>query len=690
MIFDEEHKVANPRKGLQVSQSKSGILGQSEWDKLYASAKGARVEHWKSLAIEQLHWTTRFHTTLNWTPPKAEWFVGGELNVSAQCLDQNIFKGHADKTALIWRGEPLSEHGIEERRTFTYRQLLEEVKCFCSALKALDLVAGDRVVIYLPLIPEATVAMLACARLGLVHSVVFGGFSAESLKERCINSGAKALVTATYGWRRGKKVELETAANSIRDQVESLEGFVVVDRETWNLKVSQRKANLGAVWNSVELPTKNTSVKSSEQTASHSTLQESDGPDPQSFASEHPLFLLYTSGTTGKPKGLLHTSAGYILWAKTSFQWIFNTQAQDVFWCTADVGWITGHSYVTYGPLANGATVFLYEGAPDFPDFGRFWNMIEQEKISILYTAPTAIRSFMKQGDHFVKKADLRSLRLLGSVGEPINPEAWKWYFDVVGGGRCPIVDTWWQTETGGVVMTPLPCQNHFKPGCATQALPGFQVEVVNASGEPVPKGDQGQLVIQSTWPSQARTVYGDDLRYKDTYWSQYHEPSNPNLPWYFTGDGAYRDKDGHIWIIGRVDDVLNVAGHRIGTMEIESALGEHPLVAESAVVGVPSEVKGTSICAFVLPKNSARDFLADPANREVFCNELRNLAAKEIGSFAKPEHVRILDSLPKTRSGKIMRRLLRDVASGRGLTGDTSTLEDLSALSSLQKYQED
>jgi acetyl-CoA synthetase len=408
------------------------------------------------------------------------------------------------------------------------------------------------------------------------------------------------------------------------------------------------------------------------------------------FPSEHPLFLLYTSGTTGKPKGLVHSTAGYLLWAKTSFEWVFGKEEKDVFWCTADIGWITGHSYVVYGPLANGATVFLYEGAPDFPDFGRYWRMIESEKITILYTAPTAIRSFMRQDQKWVEQANLASLRLLGSVGEPINPEAWEWYFKFVGRNKCPIVDTWWQTETGGIVMCPLPQKEPMKPGCAMAALPGFDVDVVNNEGKSVAAGEQGSLVLKSPWPSQARTVYGDPDRYLKTYWSQFHNPNEASSPWYFSGDGAFRDKDGHIWIIGRMDDVMNVAGHRIGTMEIESALGEHPFVAESAVVGTPDAIKGTAICAFVLLKSSAVSKLKASEETASFFEDLRSLVAKEIGSFAKPHRIQILEALPKTRSGKIMRRLLRDVASGKAISGDTSTLEDISMLSALQKYQDE
>ncbi len=634
-------------------------LGASEAERLARHAEKDFEGFWADLARSHLRWDQDFTSTLEWEPPFAKWFLGGKLNASAQCLDKNL-KRLGDKPALIWQGE------TSARRVYTYRELHQEVCRFAHALKNLGAQPGDRVAIYLPMIPEAMVALLACARIGATHSVIFGGFSAEALRDRIQDAQARFVITANGGYRRGKVVPLKENVDQAVSQCPTVEKVIVVDRLNDKAK---------------------TSWTASRDFWYHELLSNSGKTDlpPTAVDSEHPLFILYTSGTTGKPKGIVHSTAGYLLWAKLTCEWVFDLKEDDIYWCTADIGWVTGHSYVVYGPLAAGATVVMYEGAPDYPTFHRFWKIIEKEKVTVFYTAPTAIRAFMRQGEEFPNDCDLSSLRLLGSVGEPINPEAWMWYHRVIGKNACPIVDTWWQTETGAIMISPLPGLTETKPGSATQPLPGIFAEVVDDQGNPVPPGTQGKLVLTRPWPSQLRTIHQDQERYKKQYWSEFPGKGH----YYVTGDGAYRDKDGYFWIIGRIDDVINVAGHRLGTAEIEGALVANPQVAESAVVGKPDELKGTAICAFVTLKKEFRDKIADAASKERMISELKQTVAKEIGALARPDEIRFADALPKTRSGKIMRRLLRDIAAGRKTTGDTSTLEDLSVLATLKEYQD-
>ncbi len=581
------------------------------------------------------------------TPPFFKWFTGGLLNASTNCLDRHLVGAGKNKAAIIWEGEP------GDTRTLTYQQLHREVCKFANVLKSLGVATGDRVTIYLPMVPEAAIAMLACARIGAVHSVVFGGFSADAVADRNNDAKAKLVVTADHGWRRGKTVPLKANVDDALAKSPTVEKCVVFARTGHAVEMTPGRD----VW-------------------WHDLMATASADCPaEELDSEHPLFILYTSGSTGKPKGVLHTTAGYLLGASLTHKWVFDIRDEDVYWCTADVGWITGHSYIVYGPLANGATVLMYEGAPNHPREDRFWDIIEKYRVSILYTAPTAIRAFIKWGDHHPKGHDLSSLRLLGSVGEPINPEAWMWYHEVIGGGRCPVVDTWWQTETGVIMISPLPGAVATKPGSATKPLPGILAEVVDKEGNPVPPDSGGFLVIKRPWPSLMRTIYGDDERFKQTYWSQY-----PG--WYFTADGARQDADGDIWVMGRVDDVLNVSGHRLSTMEVESALANHPNVAEAAVVGKPDDLKGESIFCFVTLKQGVT--ATDALNAE-----LKAHVVEAIGALARPDVIRFTDALPKTRSGKIMRRLLRDVAAGRTGTGDTTTLEDLSVLAKLRADEE-
>jgi acetyl-CoA synthetase len=669
MIFDRKSRMAMP----QHTVADTGLTAEA----LAAAHKHAshdRIDFWADLARHELCWSTPFTIAHSWEPPFARWFEDGRLNASEQCLDVHLKTGLGRKVAVVWEGEPVDAEGAPtQRRTLTFDELHELVERFAAGLTSRGIGKGDRVVVYMPLVPEVLVAMLACARIGATHSVVFAGFSAESLRDRVLDAGAKAIVTADGGFRRGKVVPLHENVRKVRAQIPAVETVVVLNR------VGSSK---GGPASSAPLHEGEVGFHELLGTARAAAVP---------VGAEHPLFILYTSGTTGKPKGVVHSTAGYLLWAKKSMAWVFDPRPEDVFWCTADVGWITGHTYVCYGPLANGTTVFLYEGAPDFPNGGRFWDIIEREKITVFYTAPTAIRSFMRQGNTLPDSRNLASLRLLGSVGEPINPEAWHWYADVIGKDRCPLVDTWWQTETGGIMMTVLPAMGSAKPGCATRPLPGIEVDVVSDDGTSVPKGADGKLVVKSSWPSQLRTVHGDPTRYANTYWGTFSGPGGTSKePWYFTGDGAHRDEDGDIWITGRVDDVMNVAGHRLGTMEVESALVGHSDVAEAAVVGVPDAIKGTSVFAFVTLMKASKARAEDESQRIRLETELRDAVAREIGSFAKPEHFRFTDALPKTRSGKIMRRLLRDVATGHEALGDTSTLEDVSVLSALQHYHED
>ncbi|MFN7971198.1 MAG: acetate--CoA ligase [Acidobacteriota bacterium] len=602
---------------------------------------------WASLAGE-LTWRKPWTKVLSWDPPFARWFEGGELNLTESCLDRHVATWRKNKAAIVWEGEP------GDTRVLTYHDLHREVTTLAAALRARGLGKGDRVAIYMPLVPEAAVAMLACARLGAPHTVIFGGFSAEALKDRINDAEAALVITADGGYRRGQIVPLKKNVDDALVACPSVKTVVVLRRTGQDVPMAPGR---DVAWHDL--------------VAGHEA-----GLPAEPVDAEHPLFILYTSGTTGKPKGVVHTTGGYLTQAAATTRWVFDLKDEDTFWCTADIGWVTGHSYVVFGPLCNGATTVLYEGAPNWPDPGRFWSIIEKHGVSILYTAPTAIRAFMRWGDQWPGRHDLSSLRLLGTVGEPINPEAWMWYRKVIGGERCPIVDTWWQTETGAILITPLPGCVATKPGSATLPLPGIDAAVVNKEGQEVGPNVGGLLVIRKPWPSMLRTIYKDPERFRRSYFAEI--PGNV----YFTGDGARRDQDGYFWIMGRVDDVINVAGHRLGTMEIESALVSHPLVAEAAVVGRPDDLKGTAIAAFVTlgMGHEKSDTLKD---------ELKKHVVKEIGALARPDDIRFSDALPKTRSGKIMRRLLRKIASGDETLGDTSTLEDLSVLSKLQQEDE-
>jgi acetyl-CoA synthetase len=621
------------------------IRSMEDYRKLWDEAAANPEAYWGARAREELYWKQPFQTVLEWKPPHARWFIEGRTNLAYNCLDRHLPK-LKDKPAIVFEGEP------GDRRTLTYGELAAQVNRLANGLKSLGVTKGDRVGIYLPMVPEAAVAMLACARIGAVHSVVFGGFSTEALQERMNDAGAKVLLTADGGWRKGAVVPLKKNVDGAVPNMRTVEKVVVLKR----------------TGDSVQLGPKDVSWE-------ELVSKQSDVCEPEWVESEHPLFILYTSGSTGKPKGVLHTTAGYSVHVSLTTRWVFDLKENDVYWCTADVGWVTGHSYVVYGPLMNGITTVIYEGAPTHPGPDRFWEIIARYKATILYTAPTAIRAFMRLGEEHPRKHDMSSLRLLGSVGEPINPEAWMWYRDVIGGGRCPVVDTWWQTETGGMMITPLPGATPTKPGSATFPLPGIHAEILDRQGNAVPKGQGGLLFVTKPWPSMLRTVYGDPERYVKTYFSE--------LPGrYFTGDGARTDKDGYIWLMGRVDDVVNVAGHRLGTAEVESALVAHQRIAEAAVVGRPDELKGTALVAFVTLKKGT------PPSPELK-KELAAHVAKEIGAIARPDEIRFAEALPKTRSGKIMRRLLRDVAAGKATSGDTTTLEDLNVLATLRQDEE-
>jgi acetyl-CoA synthetase len=633
----------------------------AQYRKLYRESIQSPEKFWSRQAKAELVWFKRWTRTLNWKEPYAQWFVGGQLNVSCNCLDRHLDTPRANQAALIWEGEPAAPGKPGEERTLTYKQLHHEVCLFGNVLKRNGIQPGDRVLIYLPMVPEAAIAMLACARIGAVHSVVFGGFSAQSVADRICDSQAKMVITADGGFRRGAVVPLKQnvdEALTLKDAqgerlAKSIEKVIVLRRACNEVRFEEGRD----LWWHEELACVD----------AHCPAEKMD--------SEAPLFILYTSGSTGKPKGILHTTGGYLLYAKLTAKYVFDLRDEDVFWCTADVGWVTGHSYVVYGPLANGATSLMYEGAPNFPEPDRFWRIVEKYGVTILYTAPTAIRAFMKWGVEWPKKHDLSSLRLLGTVGEPINPEAWIWYHETIGGKRCPIVDTWWQTETGGILITPLPGATPTKPGSATLPFFGIVPEVVDDYGRPVPRNSGGKLVIRKPWPGMLRGLWGDPQRYQQVYWGEVEGS-------YFTGDGSRQDKDGYFWIVGRIDDVLNVAGHRIGTAEVESALVSHQKVAEAAVVGRPDAMKGQALVAFVTVKTGVR---ADGALRE----ELRQHVAKEIGPVAKPDDIRFAEALPKTRSGKIMRRLLKQIAAGTEIKGDTTTLEDLGVLARLSHVEE-
>ncbi|MHB1404073.1 MAG: acetate--CoA ligase [Desulfitobacteriaceae bacterium] len=614
--------------------------------KVYEEAEGDRLGFWAQ-AAERLSWFKPWEKVLEWEPPFAQWYVGGKLNASYNCIDRHLAGWRRNKAAIIFEGER------GDSRVLTYQELYREVNKFSNVLKSLGVHKGDRVTIYLPMIPEAAIAMLACARIGAPHSVIFGGFSAESLRDRINDAKAKVLITSDGSFRRGSIVPLKENADAALAEADSIEHVVVVQRTGSEVHMQEGRD----LWYHEEM---------------HKAAVECP---PEEMDAEDMLFILYTSGTTGKPKGVVHTTGGYMVGVSTTHEWIFDLKEEDVYWCTADVGWITGHSYIVYGPLANGATVVMYEGTPDYPAKDRFWEIVEKYRVTILYTAPTAIRTFMKWGPSYPQSRDLSSLRVLGTVGEPINPEAWMWYHTYIGQERCPIVDTWWQTETGMIMMTPLPGLTDLKPGSCTVSFPGVKVEVVDHDGQPVPKGGGGYLVVREPWPAMLRTVYGDNDRYVKTYWSNW-----PGI--YFTGDGAKWDQDGYFWVLGRVDDVINVSGHRIGTAEVESALVDHPAVAEAACIGKNHEVKGQAVAAFVTLKEGVevRDGLVD---------ELKAHVTKKIGALARPDDIFFTAELPKTRSGKIMRRLLRDIAEGRAL-GDTTTLADASVVNALKAQYQD
>jgi acetyl-CoA synthetase len=637
-----EQRIFHPPAEFSVQAN----LSRAEYEARVRQAQQDLEGFWSDVANE-LDWFARWEKVLEWKPPFAKWFVGAKTNLAHNCIDRHLKTWRRNKAAIIWEGEP------GETRVLTYHDLHREVCRFANMLRLLGVGRGDRVGIYLPMVPEAAIAMLACARIGAVHSVVFGGFSADALRSRLADAEAKVLVTADGGYRRGAIVPLKANADEALRDAPSVEHVIVLRRTGETVAM---KGGRDRWWH--ELAEK-----------------VSDECPAEPLDAEHPLFILYTSGTTGKPKGVVHTTGGYMVHTYITAKWVFDLKDDDTYWCTADVGWVTGHSYVVYGILANGATTLMYEGAPNYPEPDRFWEIVDKYGVSILYTAPTAIRSFMRWGREWPRRHRLSTLRLLGTVGEPINPEAWIWYHEEIGKRRCPIVDTWWQTETGGILITPLPGVTPTKPGSATLPFPGVFAEVVSRDGTPVEPNRGGYLVIRKPWPGMMRTIYGDPDRYVQQYWSQI--PGS-----YFTGDGARRDEDGYFWIMGRIDDVVNVAGHRLGTMEVESALVSHPAVAEAAVVGRPDEIKGQAIVAFVTLEAGYKP-------TEELKLELRDHVAKEIGAFARPEEIRFTDALPKTRSGKIMRRLLRDVAAGKETVGDTTTLEDLSVLARLREEEE-
>ena len=620
---------------------KARIKSLAQYQRMYRESIRQPANFWAREAKE-LVWRGPWKKVLEWKPPFAKWFLGGKLNVSENCLDRHLAGSRRNKAAIIWEGEP------GDKRTLTYQQLHREVCRFANVLKRNKFKKGDRIIIYLPNIPEAAIAMLACARIGAVHSVIFGGFSSDSIRDRINDSGAIALITADGAYRRGGIVPLKKNVDDALRDGSSVRRVIVFRRAANDIHMEEGRD----VW-------------------WHRELEYVDANCPPApLDSEHPLYVLYTSGSTGKPKGILHTTGGYLVDVYSTTKYVFDIRDEDIYWCTADVGWVTGHSYIVYGPLANGATVVMYEGAPNWPEPDRFWRIIEEYRITILYTAPTAIRAFIRWGDEWVAKHDLSSLRLLGTVGEPINPEAWMWYHKTIGRRRCPIVDTWWQTETGSILITPLPGATPTKPGSATLPFFGVDPAVVDEKGHEVGPNIGGKLIIRRPWPSMLRTIYGDKGRYRQQYWSEFKGN-------YLTGDGARRDEDGYFWIVGRIDDVLNVAGHRLGTSEIESALVSHPRVAEAAVVGRPDELKGHGIVAFVTVKSGVE---VDHTLKQ----ELRDHVSAHIGAIARPDEVRFAEALPKTRSGKIMRRLLKEIASGAKVTGDTTTLEDFSVLAKL------
>jgi acetyl-CoA synthetase len=644
----QEQRVFDPPAAFSET---ARIPSMAAYQKLYDEAAADPAAFWARLAEEELDWFQKWDTVLDWQPPFAKWFVGGKINISYNCLDRHLTTERRNKAALIWEGEP------GDSRTLTYAQLHREVCQMANVLKDMGVAKGDRVGLYMPMIPEAAVAMLACARIGAAHTVVFGGFSAEALRDRLNDAEAKVVITADGGFRKDKPMGLKSAVDEAltNNAVPSVTNVLVVQRTKQDVQWTEGR---DVWWHDVQ-PTASAKCPA------------------EPMDSEDLLFILYTSGTTGKPKGVVHTTGGYNLYTHMTFKWTFDIKETDVYWCTADVGWITGHSYIVYGPLSNGATSLMYEGAPRPSNPGCFWDVVEKYGVNIFYTAPTAIRAFMKMGDALPNARDLSSLRILGTVGEPINPEAWMWYRKVIGGDRCPIVDTWWQTETGGFMLTPLPGATPTKPGSATKPFPGILADVVDTEGNPVGTNEGGYLVIKHPWPSMMRTVYGDDDRFRRTYWE--HIPPKDGKYLYFAGDGARKDADGYFWVMGRTDDVLNVSGHRLGTMEIESALVSHPAVAEAAVVGRKDELKGEDVYAFVTLEGT---YTASDALKA----ELKQHVVKEIGAIARPGEIQFTDALPKTRSGKIIRRFLRNLASGEDVVGDTTTMEDQSVLEKLRQ----
>jgi acetyl-CoA synthetase len=626
--------------------AKAHIKSLEQYETMYQQSIEDPEKFWAA-AAQELHWFKPWDKVLDWNLPSAKWFVGGKFNLSYNCVDRHALGARARKTALIWEGEP------GEIRRLTYAELHAEVQRFANALKSLGIKKGDRVAIYMGMTPELAIALLACARIGAIHSVIFGGFAAHAISDRVNDSGCVAILTQDTSYRRGNEVQLKRTVDEAMTACPTVKHVVVYRRTGSPVNMVKGRDHW---W--------------------HDLVANADANCPAELMdSEDPLYILYTSGTTGKPKGLVHTTGGYAVQTYLTTKYVFDIRDEDVYWCTADIGWVTGHSYVVYGPLQCGATVLMYEGAPNWPDFSRFWKIVDDHKVTIFYTAPTAIRAFIKWGNQHVEKHKLDSLRLLGTVGEPINPEAWMWYREKIGHNRCPIVDTWWQTETGAILIAPIPGAVPTKPGSATRPFFGIQPEVVTRNGKPVPAGSGGLLVIRKPWPSMARTVYGDPERYKNTYWSDV-----PGC--YFTGDGARQDADGYFWLMGRVDDVINVSGHRLGTMEVESALVAHPKVAEAAVVGRPDDLKGQAISAFVTLESGNQ-----PSNE--LKEELRKWVAKEIGSLARPDDIRFTEALPKTRSGKIMRRLLRDLATHGEVKGDVTTLEDFTVIAKLRETDE-
>ena len=639
----KETRLFNPPA--EFSQ-KAHIQSVEQYEKLYREAQEDPEKFWGQIANE-LHWFRKWDKVLEWDAPWAKWFVGGQTNLSYNCLDRHVTTWRRNKAAIIWEGEP------GEVRTLTYQQLLTEVSKFANVLKSLGIQKGDTVAIYMGMTPELPIAMLACARIGAPHSIVFGGFSANALIDRINDAQCKAVITQDGSYRRGAEIPLKATVDEAMPGCPSVKTVIVYKRTGSDIKMTPGRDHW---WHELMADAK-------------------DQCDAEPLDAEHPLYILYTSGSTGKPKGVVHTTGGYSVGTYITAKWVFDLKDEDVYWCTADIGWVTGHSYIVYGPLQNGATAVMYEGAPNHPEPDRFWQMIERHKVNVFYTAPTAIRAFMKWGERWPRRYEMKSLRLLGTVGEPINPEAWMWYREVIGRSRCPIVDTWWQTETGMIMITPLPGAIPTKPGSATRPFPGVIVDVVTRQGEPVAPGSGGYLVIKRPWPSMLRTIFNDPDRYVNQYWSEI-----PGI--YFAGDGARKDQDGYFWIMGRVDDVINVSGHRLSTMEVESALVAHSRVAEAAVVARPDEIKGQAIAAFV-----TLELGNDPSNE--LKEELRQWVAKEIGALAKPDDIRFSDALPKTRSGKIMRRLLREIASGGEVKGDTTTLEDFGVLAKLKEEEE-